>query len=673
MLQQRGLAVAGVAAQHDQPDAATPHVVIQRLFERRLDVSPLGEIAVETACLPVSVPRTRIRLQQRPQPRDGLLAPFDRRTVGGASTGAGIRRGRRQRLVRQRRIARGGQLRRPERLQRLLRRPEPPAWVRVRRPVEKLGDDRMLRAIDSLPVQAALLDQIGSVSERLVLEEHVEETGRQRVEVVRRRRRPAGDGRRGAVERGAGSAFRYADLANEIVVGQHEVAAGHDHVARADVAVHQPVAVQHVERLAHRPQPPDGQSLSGFLALLLGQQWEDTREVAQRRAVDPGHERGECILAPFPRDLEDPGDRLMLQMGARQTVGAHGSAPGFLVVGDLGDVRSEILLRRAIDLDDLERHTDAARTQASHDPIVPAVERHDLIFGPEPRRRRFGRRRRLAQQPAERGLQVLQAAARRRVVGQSALDLGHRAPAHLVVPFSEQTGQRCAERIHVRPRRRRGPAARAHLRSGLAVPPTGGGAGARDTDLRRDLRPLETGEDRRIVVADENGARAEIAVRHRRIVRGRAVQLPQCVNCASREGETRRRRPPCVRRSLLDRWRGRIDHGEEVHLSVITRGVLERIENAGGPVVQLQPAQRLELAARLVLVRIVARGKVVQMQDHLVLPGGVNAGIDAVEPLLLRAPQLQVDVPCEPAQRTVEGDDALRLQEAAQPRHLRRA
>ena len=217
------------------------------------------------------------------------------------------------------------------------------------------------------------------------------------------------------------------------------------------------------------------------------------------------------------------------------------------------------------------------------------------------------------------------------------------------------------------------PAARAHFRGDLRFPSPGGGSRARDADLRRDLRPLETGEDRRVVVADENGAGAEIAVRRRRIVRGRAVQLPQCVNCAPREGETRRRRPPCVRRSLLDRGRGRIDHGEEVHLSVITRGVLERIENAGGPVVQLQPAQRLELAARLVLVRIVARGKVVQMQDHLVLPGGVNAGIDAVEPLLLRAPQLQVDVPCEPAQRTVEGDDALRLQEAAQPRHLRRA
>ena len=158
------------------------------------------------------------------------------------------------------------------------------------------------------------------------------------------------------------------------------------------------------------------------------------------------------------------------------------------------------------------------------------------------------------------------------------------------------------------------------------------------------------------------------------VVRGRAVQLPQGANRAPREGEPLRRRPRRVRLPFLDRRRGRVDDREEMHLAGVTGRVLKRIEDAGRPAVQLQPLQRLELSARFLPgVRVVARGKVVQVQQHAILTGGMNAGIDAVEPLLLRAPRLQVDVLREPAQPAVEGDYALRLQQAAQARHLRRA
>ena len=151
------------------------------------------------------------------------------------------------------------------------------------------------------------------------------------------------------------------------------------------------------------------------------------------------------------------------------------------------------------------------------------------------------------------------------------------------------------------------------------------------------------------------------------------MQLAQSAQRSPGEGQPRRSVPRRVRRTLLGGRGQRVGNGEKVHLARVARRRLPGIHDPRRPGVQLQPVQRLELPLRAGLgVRFVARRQVVEMQDHLVMPRGVNAVVYAVETLGRGSAPLQVDIASEPAQGTVEGHGALRFQEPAEPRNLLR-
>jgi hypothetical protein len=64
MLQQRSLAVAGVATQDDKPYTSLTDISEERFLESRIDVCLGREVSVKTACFAVPPSRTWIRLQQ---------------------------------------------------------------------------------------------------------------------------------------------------------------------------------------------------------------------------------------------------------------------------------------------------------------------------------------------------------------------------------------------------------------------------------------------------------------------------------------------------------------------------------------------------------------------------------------------------------------------------------
>ena len=509
--------------------------------------------------------------------------------------------------------------------------------------------------------------------ERFAVEDDVKEAGRQRVQVVGRRRRPACFVGRRTVECSARRGDRFADPADEVVVGEDQVAPGHDKVGRAHVAVDETVAVQHIEGFAHRPQPGESQRLRGTLAQVFGEQRQDPRVTAQRRAVDPGHEGGELVLAPRRRDFEDAGDGLVLQMRPRQPVGAHGAVPGLLVMTHLGDI-GPFVFPSTVELHDLERGAHAARSEALDYAVFAAPERHDLIFGPEPRRRRRWRRRRLAQQGREARVERGRFAALRRLVRHARSQHVQGLAVGLVVSAFEQDAQAGAQRVAVRAGVCGVQPLRAHFRRRGRRPFSGRGAGRGHALFGRELGQLEAGEDGRIVVPDENRLRRQVAVQDRRVVQGLAMHLAQRAQCRPGEGQPCRGIPRRIPRALFDGGCQRVGDREEVHFARVAGRRLPGIEYAGRPGMPLQAAQRLELPSRSGLgVRLVARGQVVEMQDHVVGPRGVDTLVYAVKPFLRRRATLQVDIAGEPTQGTVEGDGALRCQKKAEPPDLLRA
>ena len=163
-------------------------------------------------------------------------------------------------------------------------------------------------------------------------------------------------------------------------------------------------------------------------------------------------------------------------------------------------------------------------------------------------------------------------------------------------------------------------------------------------------------------------------MQNRSVVLRCAMQLAQRANCRPCERQPRRNLPRGVRSPLLDRGSHRIDDGEELDLARVPGRGLIGIEHAGCPVVPLQTVQRFVLPPRADFgVLLVAGRQVVEMQDHPVLSGGMNACVGAVEALRLWAPAFQVDIASESPQRPVEGDADLRSELATQRRDALRA
>ena len=196
----------------------------------------------------------------------------------------------------------------------------------------------------------------------------------------------------------------------------------------------------------------------------------------------------------------------------------------------------------------------------------------------------------------------------------------------------------------------------------------------RHASFGRNLRQLEAGEDRCVVVPDEDRLRREVAVQDRCVVHRLAMQLVQGVQRGPREGQPRRGVPGPVRCALLKGRGQRVGDGEEVHLARVAGGRLPGVEHTRRPGVQLQPTQCLALpAGPRFRVRCIACRQVVEVQNDLVLAGGVDAPIDAVEPLDRGRAPFEVDVAGEPPQRAVEGDSTPGFQATAEKGDLLRA
>ena len=361
-------------------------------------------------------------------------------------------------------------------------------------------------------------------------------------------------------------------------------------------------------------------------------------------------------------------------MGTRKLVCWQDPPACCLVGNDLGDICAELLLRGAVDPHHLERSPGAAGTEARDDPIVLIAEAYDLVFRPESRRWRRRWRDRLAQQSGQRRFDILQRSPRLGVVHHS---LGQRVQdscAGFVFPLREQRPQTSAQRIHVGSMIRGPTALGANFGSNRVVPSVHRGIGGSHGNVRRDSSVLEAGQDRRVVVLDEKRPPREVSMHHGLFVFTGLVQFPERTNGATREVQTRRRIPFVIGCAFLDAGRSGIGQREEGDLTLISGCILVGIEDTWRPAMQLQPKQRLEFASRPRLrLWIVARGQIIEVQNHPILPCGMGPPVNPVEPLVGRRLELQAGVAGQPLQRAVHCDLAIWRQSVGEhPDLLRR-
>ena len=241
VLKQRGFPVASVAAQDDEPNFSLQNnVVVQFIFKRSFNVGFLGKVRVEAPSFAISPARTGIGSQQVPQMRHFVFTASGR--FGNLASGFIGPLGLTGRRWNQSSLC-------------FSRRRKSLVRIRMRRLLQKGGDGGVLFALDALPIQAAFLGPAAVVHKRLFLEKHLKEAGGQREEVVRGRGQAACERHIRAIQDGAGRGDRLPHLRYAVVVRQNDLAIGNDQVTRADVAMHQAVAMQNVQRITNRSQP----------------------------------------------------------------------------------------------------------------------------------------------------------------------------------------------------------------------------------------------------------------------------------------------------------------------------------------------------------------------------------------------------------------------------------
>jgi hypothetical protein len=209
---------------------------------------------------------------------------------------------------------------------------------------------------------------------------------------------------------------RFAEFRHEVVVGEHQFAAGDDEVPGTDVAVREPVVVKDAERLAGVDKPTGREARGRRLLKILGQQRQEIGELVQRRSVHPGQKRHGLVLPPFPGDFEDGRPpSAPTQMRPGEAVRSEDSSALIAVVNHLGHIRAQVLLRGAVNLDDLKDGPDPAAPQAIDETILTVVEVDRLPLGPVAGRGCLRPRRRISEQPPARLNEFGQAAPPRRI------------------------------------------------------------------------------------------------------------------------------------------------------------------------------------------------------------------------------------------------------------------
>ena len=460
--------------------------------------------------------------------------------------------------------------------------------IRVGGAVQECGHQRIPGTIRTVPVQTALLRQVAAMSERLPVEQQLEETRSQRIQIVGRCRVAALETGGRAIGHRARRRRRFADFRHAVVIGQDQAHPGHDHVARADIAMDQAVVVQYPQSLACGPQPFESQGFPRLPVQVFGQDREQAGLLAKRFAFDPAHQGEEAVVPPLGSDLEDVRQGGVAEMRARHFVGAPDSFSRLFVTRHLGDIDAEIAAGLAIELHDLEGGSHAARTEARIDPIIVAAEGHDLFFGPEPRRRRRRFRRRLAQPIGKQIVQIRQAAPFFGFVVRPQGQNFCNSAAVLVFPVFEQFGEGGAKRPDIGSRVGRAKALGANLGSDLGAPLLCGGR-RRYGNLRRNPGELKTGENRRVVMFDQDGFRRQVPVNHRFAIGIRFVKLFQRPHRVPGERQPGGCVPLGVGGALFKAGRGRIGQGEEFELARISGRILIRIDDARRPAMLLQP------------------------------------------------------------------------------------
>jgi hypothetical protein len=77
-----------------------------------------------------------------------------------------------------------------------------------------------------------------------------------------------------------------------------------DEIARAQVAMHEPLGVEYTQRTARLPQPVPQERFERFLAVLLGCQAQHTTQTVQRFAVHPLEQRYDTVGLPLRRHFK---------------------------------------------------------------------------------------------------------------------------------------------------------------------------------------------------------------------------------------------------------------------------------------------------------------------------------------------------------------------------------
>ena len=248
VLEERGLAVARVAAQDHQAHYARLDVALQRGVQAGVDVCQLSELGIEPARLAVAVARAGIDTQDVLEPRDLVLAERRRRRY---------RRSGRVRLRGEQGFYEGS------------RRDA------VRKCLVGCGSSRTITEPNHLRIAGALLFGPGEpflvcphtvVQERLATGDGVVDRRRQSEQIVGEIDRPAGAHRGRAKRPGALPGHRLAPVSDQVVVDQGHVCAVDQNVARAYVAVHQSDPVEGPERRAQVTKPREDQCLRVGLA-----------------------------------------------------------------------------------------------------------------------------------------------------------------------------------------------------------------------------------------------------------------------------------------------------------------------------------------------------------------------------------------------------------------------
>ena len=278
VLQERSLAVASVAEEHDQIHVPCLNILLECPIQPGFHIGLHGKLRIQASRLCIAVARARIGAKQVAEPGDDLRAQGGERRCRHWAGCVGLE------VCGQKR-------------QRVTRIHEASLRVGMSSAVQECPQLRHVDGVASRPVETLILAARSPKQEGLLIKNNMEE-GRGKCEQIIAGRDAGACFHRFTCIPGMVGARHTALICHGVVVGQHHIAACHDDVARADIAMYQPHLMQLPKRLTQVSDPAQDQRLDRWLRQFFPVQFKHSRQVMKRDPFNPFQQCGKSVPLP---------------------------------------------------------------------------------------------------------------------------------------------------------------------------------------------------------------------------------------------------------------------------------------------------------------------------------------------------------------------------------------